>query len=58
MLDTNKRYETDSRKPLSTETVKSTTGTLESIDHIKGSNGFTSFQVRTQYSAGKYGPTV
>ena len=36
---------TDNCKPiaLGTETVKSTAGTLESIDHVKGSNSFTSF---------------
>ena len=33
---------------LSTEAVKSTARTFESIDHVKGSNGFTSFQVSTQ----------
>ena len=39
--------------PLGTETVKSTAGTLKSIDHVEGSNSFTSFHVSTQYSAGK-----
>ena len=35
---------------LSTETIKGAAGTLESIDHIKGSDSFTSFFVSIQVS--------